>query len=206
MSTHDDHYRTLDVAPDASDAEIRAAWRLRIVAFHPDRFRDEDQRRHAQELTQQANAAWLVLGDPVQRARYDRLRADGSRPHETNSSPAPVRRHVPCPSCAASCAANDTGGRLSALRCAACGQEFSAIIGAHMVDRPHLTGGWLRLGYRLLVANDDGELETLSFRRFPQELALSDGQLLSVVFHPTTGRPVYAIAHREHLNLGWRVR
>jgi len=201
-----DHYAALDVAPDASPEEIRAAWRLRVIAFHPDRFRDDDQRRRAEELSQRANAAWQVLGDPVQRARYDRLRRrPDAPPRQQPPPPRPPRRRVPCPSCAARNEADDSGGVVVALACTACGQGFSAMLGGRCVDRPRLQRRWLGLRYEMVVATADGHLDVIPFRRLPQELALAEGQLLSVVFHPTSGRPVYAIAHDRDLDLGWRV-
>jgi hypothetical protein len=202
VSAHADHYAALDVPPDASADEIRAAWRLRVVAFHPDRFRDDDQRRRAEDLSQRANAAWLVLGDPVQRARYDRTRGDAA-PAEKRAGP--ERRRVPCPSCATRCTADDSGGVVVAMTCPACGQGFSAMLGARCVGRPHLERKWMTLTHEMVVATAGGELDVVRFRRLPQELALAEGQLLSVVFHPTTGRPVYAIAHDDDLDLGWRV-
>jgi curved DNA-binding protein CbpA len=207
VSASVDHYAALDVAPDASTDEIRAAWRLRVVAFHPDRFRDDDQRRRAQEISQRANAAWLILGDPVQRARYDRGRPDagGGSPGPETPEPAPVRRRVPCPSCAARSGADDSGGIVVALQCPACGQRFSAMLGARCVDRPRLQRRWMGLRYEMVVRAANGELDVVNFRKLPQELALAEGELLSIVFHPTRGRPVYAIAHDEEMDLGWRV-
>ena len=69
MSDLDDHYATLDVARDADPDEVRAAWRFMMTAFHPDRFRDPEQRARAQEITKRANEAWQVLGDPARRTR-----------------------------------------------------------------------------------------------------------------------------------------
>jgi hypothetical protein len=79
------------------------------------------------------------------------------------------------------------------------------MLGARCVGRPHLQRKWMGLGYEMVVATAGGELDVVRFRRLPQELALAEGELLSVVFHPTTGRPVYAIAHDDDLDMGWRV-
>ena len=57
-----DHYSALGVSPDAEADEIRAAWRFQLAAFHPDKFRDDEQRERAEEITKRANAAWQVLG------------------------------------------------------------------------------------------------------------------------------------------------
>jgi hypothetical protein len=45
----------------------------------------------------------------------------------------------------------------------------------------------------------------VSFRRLPKELALSEGETMSVVFHPRRARPAYAIVHGDDLDVGWRV-
>ena len=200
-----DHYAAHDVAPDAPPDEIRAAWRLRVVAFHPDRFRDDDQRRRAEELSQRANAAWLVLGDPVQRARYDRGRRTGPENRYEHTTPVPVTRRMPCPSCATRCETADAGGLVVSLTCGGCGEEFSALVGGRCLGRAHLERRWMGLRYEMLLRGPDGAVESVMFRRLPPELAISEGELLSIVFHPRTGRPVYAIAHDDGLDLGWRV-
>lgn len=204
VSDPDDHYATLDVPADAGDAEIRAAWRFMITAFHPDRFRDPAQRARAQEITKRANAAWQVLGDPARRTRYDRRRRPPA-PAGT-SSPPPARRRLPCPSCATRCAVADPGGRTIDLVCPACGEAFAAMVGARCVVRPRLERRWMGLRYEAVFADAHGERSAVTFRRLPQELALSEGELLSIVFHPRRPHPVYAIVHGGALDMGWRVR
>jgi curved DNA-binding protein CbpA len=200
MPTADDHYAALDVAPDASAQEIRAAWRFALAAFHPDRFRDPTQRERAQEITKRANAAWQELGDPARRRRYDMRRAAPAAAHAP-----PRMRELPCPSCATRCRVADAGGRVVQLVCPACGESFHAMIGGRCVGRPRLDRGWLGLRYRAVFAGDDGERREVAFRRLPPELALSEGELFSIVFHPRRARPVYAIVHGSTVDLGWRV-
>lgn len=197
------HYRALDVAPQASVQEIHAAWRFMLVAFHPDRFRDPAQRRRAEEITKRANAAWQVLSDPDRRRRYDRGHRDGA---PLPSERPPVVRELPCPSCATRSRVPDAGGRVVRMVCPACREVFPAMVGARCVGRPRLDKGWLGLRYTAVFADEDGDRSTVSFRRLPQELALSEGETMSVVFHPRKGRPVYAIVHGEDLDVGWRVR
>ena len=200
VSADDDHYRALDVAHDAGADEIRAAWRLMLVAYHPDRFRDPEQRRRAEEITKRANAAWQTLGDEEKRRRYDRTHGE--------QAPAPVatrERELPCPSCATRCRTPDAGGRTVHLHCPACGESFPAMIGARFLGRPQLQKRWLGLYYEGLFRDEDGDVRSVSFRRLPQELALSDGELVSIVFHPRRARPVYAITHGTALDMGWRV-
>jgi curved DNA-binding protein CbpA len=204
----DDHYGALDVAPDATRDEIQAAWRFLLVAFHPDRFRDPGQRARAEEITKRANAAWQVLGDEARRRRYDRTsrRGRGARPSPASAPPAPPRRELPCPSCASRFRVSDAAGRVVQLACPACGEAFPAMIGARCLSRPRLEKRWMGLRYEALFRGADGTTRTVSFRSLPQELALSEGELMSIVFHPRRARPVYAIVHGEGLDVGWRVR
>ena len=204
MSEPDDHYAMLDLAPDAGADEVRAAWRFVITAFHPDRFRDPDQRARAQEITKRANAAWQVLGDPERRRRYD-LRRGPPRPQTVAPTSGPAMRSLPCPSCATRCRIADAAGRTIDLACPACGETFAAMIGARCVGRPRLERRWMGLRYEAVFADGRGERRSVSFRRLPQELALSEGELFSIVFHPRRARPVYAIVHGDGLDIGWRV-
>jgi curved DNA-binding protein CbpA len=78
---HTDHYQALGVAPQASAAELRAAYLRVMRESHPDRRPNDPA---AEEAARRANAAWEVLGDAARRGVYDRLRyrrADGSTAH-----------------------------------------------------------------------------------------------------------------------------
>jgi curved DNA-binding protein CbpA len=205
VSDADDHYRALDVAPTATTQEIQAAWRFLLVAFHPDRFRDPGQRARAEEITKRANAAWQVLGDPARRRRYDRGLRDGAGGEPPEGRP-PVLRELPCPSCATRSRVPDAGGQVVRIACPACRESFPAMIGARCVGRPRLDMGWLGLRYEAVFADTAGDRRAVGFRRLPQELALSEGETMSIVFHPRRGRPVYAIVHGDDLDVGWRVR
>ncbi|MGD9572769.1 MAG: J domain-containing protein [Thermoleophilia bacterium] len=202
MTDLDDHYATLDVDPDAGPDEVRAAWRFLITAFHPDRFRDPEQRERAQEVTKRANGAWQVLGDPARRRRYDLQRR---RPVVPPPEAGPPLRRLPCPSCATRCRVTDPGGRTVDLVCPACGDSFPAMIGARCVGRPRLERRWLGMRHQAVFADARGERSSVEFRRLPAELALAEGELMSVVFSPRRGRPVYAIVHDGTLDIGWRV-
>ena len=206
MNPPDDHYEALDVAPDASADEIRAAWRFLLVAFHPDRFRDDEQRARAQEVVKRVNSAWQELGDPARRKRYDLRHPRSAAPAPPTAAPAPPRmRELPCPSCATRCRVADAGGEVVRLKCPACQEDFPAMIGARCVGRPRLEKRWMGLRYETVFADAAGHLSTVSFRRLPQELALSEGELFSIVFHPRRGRPIYAIVHGESIDIGWKV-
>lgn len=77
-----DHYATLGVDPNASAAEIRAAYLKLMRRFHPDR--NASPRAAAQSYA--ITAAYAVLGARDQRAQYD---------HDRRSSGAPLRSVQP---------------------------------------------------------------------------------------------------------------
>lgn len=71
----DDLYKILGVSKGASDAEIRKAYRKLAKELHPDL--NPGDRASADEF-KKVSAAYAVLGDKEQRARYDRGEIDAS--------------------------------------------------------------------------------------------------------------------------------
>jgi len=67
MSRTPNHYETLDVSPNASQAEIKRAYRDLVKRFHPDR--NPGNRSHDRMAS--INVAYEVLSDPFQRRTYD---------------------------------------------------------------------------------------------------------------------------------------
>ena len=68
MAQHD-YYEVLGVARDATDAEIKKAFRQLALKHHPDRNPGDP---HADERFKVINEAYAVLSDPNRRAQYDR--------------------------------------------------------------------------------------------------------------------------------------
>jgi len=66
-----DYYEVLDVRSDATQEEIKEAYRKRAFETHPDRRGDAD----AHEEFVEVRTAYDTLSDPHARARYDRKRA-----------------------------------------------------------------------------------------------------------------------------------
>jgi len=77
-STDPDPYLVLGVAPEATAAEVRAAYLELARSAHPDRHAtDPAAQRSAEERMRRINAAWAVLGDPQRRAEHDRRTGTG---------------------------------------------------------------------------------------------------------------------------------
>lgn len=74
-------YSVLGVAPSASDADIRAAFRTLAKKYHPDRNKDD---KKAEEKFKEISAAFDIIGDADRRKKYDRGEIDEGgkeRPH-----------------------------------------------------------------------------------------------------------------------------
>lgn len=72
-----DHYATLGLHRDCTDAQIRNAYRLLAKQHHPD---VNGGARAAVAQTQALNAAYEILSDPERRRDYDRELAARSKP------------------------------------------------------------------------------------------------------------------------------
>ena len=68
-----DYYATLGVARDATEADIKKAFRKLARTWHPDVATDK---AGAEAKFKEINEAQEVLGDPEKRRKYDRLGAD----------------------------------------------------------------------------------------------------------------------------------
>lgn len=67
-----DYYETLGIKRDATDAEIKSAYRKMARKYHP----DVNKTKEAEERFKEINEAYEVLGDKQKRSRYDSLGAN----------------------------------------------------------------------------------------------------------------------------------
>jgi molecular chaperone DnaJ len=71
-----DYYEVLEIGRQASEAEIKKAYRQLAMKYHPDRNPGD---KNAEERFKEAAEAYAVLADPEKRARYDRFGHAGVR-------------------------------------------------------------------------------------------------------------------------------
>ena len=70
-----DYYQTLGVGKNATEKEIKTAYRKLARKWHPDLHTDKDKAA-AEEKFKQINEAYEVLNDTEKRSKYDRLGAN----------------------------------------------------------------------------------------------------------------------------------
>lgn len=64
----EDYYNILGVSKNATDEEIKTAYRKLVFEYHP----DKNSSAYAEERIKEINLAYSVLSDPEKRAEYDR--------------------------------------------------------------------------------------------------------------------------------------
>ncbi|KAI0034305.1 DnaJ-domain-containing protein [Vararia minispora EC-137] len=84
MSSFPDYYSILHISRDASQDEIRQAYRKESLRTHPDRLvqASAEEKKKATEAFQAVADAYYVLSDPSRRKEYDNLYT--TRPDRTN--------------------------------------------------------------------------------------------------------------------------
>lgn len=85
MAVDDTYYKTLGVAPNASELEIKKAYRKLAIIHHPDK-NPGDESAHA--TFQAIGEAYQVLSNDDLRRAYDKFGKDSARPSEGFTDPA----------------------------------------------------------------------------------------------------------------------
>ncbi|XP_013866378.1 dnaJ homolog subfamily C member 11a [Austrofundulus limnaeus] len=93
---NDDYYSLLNVRREATQEELKAAYRRLCMLYHPDKHRDPELKQQAEQLFYLVHEAYEVLSDPQARAIYDvygkrGLDVKGWEVVERRRSPAEIR-------------------------------------------------------------------------------------------------------------------
>ncbi|XP_058814259.1 dnaJ homolog subfamily C member 7 isoform X1 [Topomyia yanbarensis] len=72
-SKRKDYYKILGVSKQASEDEIKKAYRKRALVHHPDRHANssDDEKKEQERKFKEVGEAYTVLSDPVKKSRYD---------------------------------------------------------------------------------------------------------------------------------------
>ncbi len=68
-----DYYEILGIDRDADDDQITKAYRKLAMKWHPDRIKDADKKKEAEEKFKEITEANTVLMDPEKRRKYDQF-------------------------------------------------------------------------------------------------------------------------------------
>ena len=78
----ENHYLILGVTTNATLSEIKKAYIKLAQKYHPDRYVDEEKKRHAHAQFSKITAAYRILSDEKLRAQYDKSIEAGFKPKE----------------------------------------------------------------------------------------------------------------------------
>ena len=81
-----DYYNILGIEKNASDGDIKSAYKKHAMRCHPDRHNGEQEKKNAEEEFKKVTEAYTVLSDPEKRTHYDRFGTAevGEMPHDIN--------------------------------------------------------------------------------------------------------------------------
>ncbi|MCM2252053.1 MAG: DnaJ domain-containing protein, partial [Ramlibacter sp.] len=85
MATKRDYYEVLGVPKNASDDEIKKAYRKLAMKYHPDRHQGED--KAAEAKFKEAKEAYEMLSNPEKRSAYDQFGHAGVDPNMRGAGP-----------------------------------------------------------------------------------------------------------------------
>uniref|UniRef100_A0A671LQM9 DnaJ homolog subfamily C member 11 n=1 Tax=Sinocyclocheilus anshuiensis TaxID=1608454 RepID=A0A671LQM9_9TELE len=93
---NEDYYSLLNVRREATQEELKSSYRRLCMLYHPDKHRDPELKRQAEQLFNYVHQAYEVLSDPQSRAIYDifgkkGLEVEGWEVVERKRTPAEIR-------------------------------------------------------------------------------------------------------------------
>ena len=77
-----DYYKILNISRDASEEEVKKAYRKMALKFHPDKNKDSGAEEKFKEIAE----AFEVLSDPQKREVFDRYGEEGLKGRPTTNS------------------------------------------------------------------------------------------------------------------------
>uniref|UniRef100_A0A8C1CJM6 DnaJ homolog subfamily C member 11 n=1 Tax=Cyprinus carpio carpio TaxID=630221 RepID=A0A8C1CJM6_CYPCA len=93
---NEDYYSLLNVRREATQEELKSSYRRLCMLYHPDKHRDPELKKQAEQLFTYVHQAYEVLSDPQSRAIYDifgkkGLEVEGWEVVEKKRTPAEIR-------------------------------------------------------------------------------------------------------------------
>jgi curved DNA-binding protein CbpA len=144
----EDLYHILGVPSNVAPEKIKEQFRFLAQAFHPDKHASLAHKARAGEMLRKITEAYRVLSDPLQRAAYDKRRANHGagfedvgvfqrerapivgheQPGPASQSQRPAYAHIVVKRFQQGCACSECGGsvRENARFCLHCGKTFAA--------------------------------------------------------------------------------
>jgi DnaJ family protein B protein 6 len=86
MENGDDPYQVLGVSREATESEIKKAYRKLALKHHPDKQTTEESRRLASDVFVKISNAYEILSDPQKRQEYDHTDRYQSNHNNNNNS------------------------------------------------------------------------------------------------------------------------
>ncbi len=86
---HKDYYKVMGLSPEATEKDIKLAYRRLARKYHPDISKEKDAEEHFKEVGE----AYEVLKDPQKRQVYDQYRRDLKFKQQTQDSSYQYHRH-----------------------------------------------------------------------------------------------------------------
>lgn len=85
MSATEDPYETLNIPRNATQSQVKSAYRKLALKYHPDKQTSEDEKRRCGDIFTKIGSAYEILSDQQRRSEYDRFGHGGGNSHQQQS-------------------------------------------------------------------------------------------------------------------------